>query len=264
MKKQEQILRSWFLYVRKLASISITFFVYSTLFLKCTQRKEQPRDKNLIDISFYLYDIKQAVETLRKDRKLINKVLSSHVNRREILAIGFPEVIRWNGFQDAIEIMFDKSVYVNYGIGQADFSIGLFQMKPSFVEHLEHYLESYPLVIPNSVAKDIVLRNKEEKDDRRVRIQRLSSTEWQLKYLSVYWYVANHKFKNITFQNNAQRLKFYATAYNFGFTRPISQIKNWQTKPLFPYGKNYKKEQVAYSDISVHFFNLHSPTFFTN
>ncbi len=262
MKKRGQNLRSWFLCPKKLASISTILFLCSIFFLGCTQIKEQ--DKNLIGITSYLQDIEQAVETLQKDRKLINKVLLSQVNSREILAVGFPEVIRWNGFQDAIEIMFDKSVYVNYGVKKADFSIGLFQMKPSFVEDLEEYLKKHSLAIPGSIANDIVLKNKEEKDNRRIRIQRLSNTEWQLKYLSVYWHVATHKFKNIKFQNTSQKLKFYASAYNFGFMKPVGQIKNWQNKRLFPYGKNYKKEQVAYSDISVHFFHLYSLIFFAN
>ena len=244
---------------------SYRFSILATLTLlisiRCTEYGKAVNDKN---ITVYLNDIQKSVETLNEDKGLINEVLSKNTDGREILSVGFPEVIRWNEFQDIIEITVDKSVYVTYGATRADFSIGLFQMKPSFVESIENYLTEYPFLASKELPKNIVLKNKDEKSNRQIRIQRLSDTKWQLIYLSVYWLVANHRFKYIRFQNIDQKLKFYASAYNFGFTKPINQIENWQKKLLFPHGKNFKGTQVAYGDISIHFFHLYSPIFFTN
>lgn len=246
-------------------SVLLTFITYFVSFFcgfsSCSFKHEIVHEKNSANLSVYLNEIEKATITLCGHKKSIQKILSNDPNCREILAIGFPEVIRWNEFQDMIEISFDKSIYVNFGSKKLDFSIGLFQMKPSFIENLESYVKKYPLVFPHVIVMTVILEGKEEKKNRLIRIQRLSNTEWQLRYLSVYWRVVNHKFRYIIFKNNSQKLKFYAAAYNFGFTKPISQIQNWQSKKLFPYGKNYEKIQVAYSDISLLFFQSHSQIF---
>ena len=91
-------------------------------------------------------DVQRAVETLRTKKKAINQFSNglSADDNRTALSIVFPEVIRFNSFSDFIETKTLEWVYVDYGAEKADFSIGLFQMKPSFIEKLEEATKSDP------------------------------------------------------------------------------------------------------------------------
>ena len=53
------------------------------------------------------------------------------------LAVVFPEIVRYSDLEDLIQIRALKVLYVQYGRKYADFSVGHFQMKPSFIEQLE-------------------------------------------------------------------------------------------------------------------------------
>lgn len=56
------------------------------------------------------------------------------VSYAEAVAIVFPELIRYSALRDKMEITLLKSLYIYKGEDYADFSIGQFQMKPSFAE----------------------------------------------------------------------------------------------------------------------------------
>ena len=88
-------------------------------------------------------------------------------------AVVFPELIRYSALQDFIETTAVKVLYLQGGTRGADFSIGRFQMKPSFAEALErdwmqtalrHEYELYFDLADNVYA-------------RRTRIRRLDAPE---------------------------------------------------------------------------------------
>ena len=206
-------------------------------------------------------NIKKAIDKINEIDVAIGKTLPHDKNKYEILAIGFPEVIRWNEFQDMIEMAIDRNLYIKHGSSYADFSIGMFQMKPSFIETLEKYIIENALFESNKSLKLILAVGKTELSRRANRIDRMEQTEWQLLYLKAYWAVANHKFKDLSFSNKKEQIRFYASAYNFGFLKPIEEISNWQTKKMFPYGKNYKGSQMAYCDVSIAFLDFYPSIF---
>ena len=53
------------------------------------------------------------------------------------VAVVFPELVRYSALMDFMETTAVKALYQQKGVKGADFSIGRFQMKPSFVEDLE-------------------------------------------------------------------------------------------------------------------------------
>ena len=55
-----------------------------------------------------------------------------------------PEVARFNGFSNFFETAALEAFYVEDGSGVVDFSIGPFQMKPSFAERVEHRVAAQP------------------------------------------------------------------------------------------------------------------------
>lgn len=94
----------------------------------------------------------------------------------------FPELIRYSIFQDKMETGAVKSLYVTKGTGGCDFSIGRFQMKPSFAETLEKRWMRSGLARQYNLYFD----TKDNETARRIRISRLEDEEWQCVYLAVF------------------------------------------------------------------------------
>jgi hypothetical protein len=236
--------------------------------LSCSncQNDKQPiqfRNINLLNKNLQPFDkdFEYALKFLSENEKMLSKVLGVETQQKiEILATVFPEMIRWNQFQDLVELSADKTLYVNGGKELGDFSVGYFQMKPSFIEDLENYISKNDSL---NQLNQIVLNLKSEKENRRERMQRLEDFEWQLKYAYAYWLVANDKFREIKFQDQEAKIRFFATAYNVGFQKSIEVIRKWEVKKAFPYGVNYTETQNAYSDFSIEFFNNYH-TYFNN
>jgi hypothetical protein len=226
---------------QKLLLISIFFFINTT-------------NKN----SDFEKDIQNALKLLREKKTEI-KQLDPHI-RTEALSIVFPEVMRYNIFKDFFETKSLELVYVNYGKEKADFSIGYFQMKPSFVEKLEKKLSINPSLSID--FKDILIFSSTDSVEiRKERIKRLKDFKVQLRYALAYRMLCNGIFSNVKFTNIEEKIRFYATAYNTGFDKDVTTIKQWVTKKAFPYGEKYKGNQLAFSDLSIDFYTKYSLEF---
>jgi hypothetical protein len=209
-------------------------------------------------------DVKRAVETLRTKKKLINQFangLSTDENR-SALSVVFPEVIRFNSFSDFIETKTLEWVYVDYGAEKADFSVGLFQMKPSFIEKLEEATKSDPSLFRPFADVLNYPSTLSAMEIRKTRVARMQNFETQIAYAQVFLLVCNTKFKEECFVNNPEKIKFFAAAYNFGFDKDVNDIKKWTTKKAFPYGVNYKGKQMIYSEVSADFYAKYAREFF--
>lgn len=246
----------------------LLFIVLGIIFLNLSVKKDKfkhtilPQKFKTINPSLQVFerDIKFAIEFLLQKEDIIDNVLSdlNESEKAEVLAIVFPEIIRWNEFQDVIEISADRMLYVNGGIKLGDFSLGSFQMKPSFIESLERYIA---INQDFTQLEDIIFNAKNKRENRKERIKRLEDFEWQLRYAHAYWIIANHKFKNVKFQNKESKIRFFATAYNTGFMKPFAQIKEWEIRKIFPYGIHHKNPQMAFADFSIEFLNNYNSYF---
>lgn len=204
-------------------------------------------------------DLKTAVKILETEKlTLLSIKNTSATEGAEALSIVFPELIRWSALNDFFESTTLELLYVQKGKEAANFSIGHFQMKPSFVEQLEEYVATHEALATFSY---VVIKGKSEKECRKERIDRLKQFAWQLRYAHVYWLVAKDKFKHRTFKSPKERIRFFATAYNYGFFRPEIEIETWQNKKAFPFGAHYKGEQVAYSDLAIEFYEKYAAQF---
>lgn len=205
-----------------------------------------PFEKDIVAANSILLN---KIEDLQK----INS--SSNVKPQEALSIVFPEMIRWNNFQDLMETKSLELAYVKLGRKGADFSIGHFQMKPSFVEQLEDYISRHQNL---KKLNYVLIVEKKQNKARKIRLYRLKNFTWQVRYAHVYWLVANDRFKYMKFKTPEERIHFFASAYNYGFRREDKKIKEWQKLACFPYGSKYKGEQVKYADLSLEFYQKYS------
>jgi hypothetical protein len=205
-------------------------------------------------IEYYRKEINRAFSLLKKEKKKID--LELHKNEKaQILSIAFPEMLRYDSYSDYLETSSNRILYVNEGKKASDFSTGYFQMKPSFIEDLENYVANTESLKPYSW---IVILKKNEIEARKERVNRLGNFQWQLRYLKVFWFVAEYKYKNIGFKTTPDKIRFFATAYNYGFTKPDKEITKYQSVKKYPPAEKPNAEKLAFADFSIDFIKTYS------
>jgi hypothetical protein len=168
-----------------------------------------------------------------------------------LLAIVAPEYTQYSYLSNKIESYSLKVFYVQGGKDYSDFSIGFFQMKPSFIERLEEYVSSDSLL--KQKYADCLFAQPDERASRVARIDRLNTIEWQIKYLTLFCEVIKSRFGFLSFVTQEEKLRFYASAYNCGFHKSEDEIKHSGQRALFPHFSTCK---FIYADISVWFYSL--------
>jgi hypothetical protein len=166
-----------------------------------------------------------------------------------LFAVVAPEVTQFSHLSNKLETYSLKVMYVQGGTAYANFSIGYFQMKPSFIERLEEYAAADTILKTKYAACLFV--NPSERASRVARIDRLNTVEWQITYLTLFCEVLQKQFGNVLFTTAEEQLRFYASAYNCGFHKTEQQIKETEQKALFPH---FSRKKFKYSNIAVWFY----------
>lgn len=199
----------------------------------------------------YSEEYREALAFVKKHRAEMDKILPAfQVDPRFMVSVVFPEIVRFSEVSNLMETASLELLYVRFGKYYADFSIGRFQMKPSFVEKLEAHIKAYDFYAFSAL---ITYPDTSAKMMRKERLKRLRDSQWQFQYLAAFYWIVQHKFP-LEWTSEAERLKFYATAYNRGFDQNLEEIKKWISKTTFPYGPGYRGRQYAYSEIALDFF----------
>ena len=172
------------------------------------------------------------------------------LDAQELFSIVAPEVAFYFDLQDFAETSTLQLFYTELGSDYANFSIGLFQMKPSFVERLEY------CVIQNSNLQQYRFiadfPEKDIKKIRSVRLERLQSITWQTYYLCTFYSYMEERYGNKEFASTVEKLCFYATAYNRGFECDEKEIERWLKIKHFP--ATFQKDKFAYADVVKEFY----------
>ncbi|MEZ5057000.1 MAG: hypothetical protein R2879_08180 [Saprospiraceae bacterium] len=204
-------------------------------------------------------EINDAFVFIAEHQDLICNVSSKfNTSPSKAVSLGFPELIRYSLVKDLFETSALELLYEDLGSREVDFSIGPFQMKPSFVERLEKVILQHSLTFEN-LQFITTYKKKDVKSIRAERLERLKSVEWQLNYLFAFYEVLELVFQDEAFCSEEEKIAFFASAYNTGFDVDRNFIRKWQTEKAFPYGRKYKGPQVAYSEIALRFFEEKNP-----
>ncbi|GHV51235.1 hypothetical protein FACS1894181_12810 [Bacteroidia bacterium] len=166
-----------------------------------------------------------------------------------IFAIAAPEFTQYSYLSNKIETYSLKVFYVQRGKAYSNFSIGVFQMKPSFIEAMENYIAT-DTCLQKEFAR-CLFANPGSRQARVNRIERLNSIEWQIEYLAMFCSIVNKKFAGIGFASGEDKLRFYAAAYNCGFHKEEFQIRETSQKRLFPH---FSKQKFRYDDLAAWFY----------
>lgn len=202
-------------------------------------------------------DWKKAETFEKENRKWIEPLLAkNHIPYKLAIGIIFPELIRYSALKDKMEIGLLKTLYVNLGNDYADFSIGIFQMKPSFAETIRDESSTY-MGRRSGISFKTINTFDDIKDYRKSIIRDLEDPESQVIYLISFIQICEKKF-NLNRLDELKLLKFLATAYNFGIDKKALEIVHMTDKKFFS-TKLISADKYSYADVSVFWFTNHSP-----
>ena len=154
----------------------------------------------------------------------------------EVSSVVFPELLRYSEFRNELESLMNECLAFASEESNG-FSIGLFQMKPSFAAKVEALLCENPELKEKYASIDFG-GDLSSFESRVKRIKRLNNFDLQVEYLKAF---ADYEIKALSLENETftKRLCFLATAYNYGIQTDrdvLEPVFDWQT---FPSGKRY-------------------------
>lgn len=166
------------------------------------------------------------------------------------IAVVFPEFVRYSALRDKIEITLLKALYINLGEDYANFSIGQFQMKPSFAESIQNRLPILKVKLRNRFPEKTA--NKDLREYRSSIVEDLEDPESQFLYLIAFLKICEAVY-DIKGMNESRKIKFLATAYNYSFLKSFDEVEKMSDKSYF-HTKIINSESYSYADISDYWF----------
>ena len=176
------------------------------------------------------------------------------VDARLAEAIVFPELIRYSKWQDEIETAAVNGLYVLQGTKGANFSIGRFQMKPSFAEEVEAAWNQ------SALAKEFgfVFNLQNGVEARRSRIRRLGTIEGQCRYLAIFIRLQFLRHPQLQQLQMKEQVVMLATIYNSSFSTTWEQACHLRHQKSFHTDIIATRRSIKYSyaDIAQAFCSI--------
>ena len=198
-------------------------------------------------------DWKKAEAFVKENRSWMDSVLScNHISYPVAVAVIFPELVRYSALRDKMEITLLKALYVNLGEEYANFSIGQFQMKPSFAEEIRERATGVA-----GRRSGIIFKSPADyydiKEFRKSIVADLEDTRREFNYLVAFFKICEKSYK-VNRKDEISKLKFLATAYNYGIDKSEDQIDSMKDKKFFS-TRLFKTENYSYADVSLFWYN---------
>lgn len=208
-----------------------------------------------IDYSQLWKDSWQKAETILQDNQLFMKREASRMDipLEEAVAVIFPELVRYSAIRDAMEISLLKTLYVYKGDDYADFSVGIFQLKPSCAVQIRQKAISMKDTLVNQLFKPLT-DYPDEKSFRSAVVNELEDPPSAFNYVLAFFRICEAEFGHRHWTDINEKIRFYATAYNSGFTNPESYIEEMMAKKFYYTSVLKKPPFYSYADISVCYF----------
>ncbi len=216
--------------------------LYSLFFLCFSSFKSGKKASNL-DFNF-------AENYCRKINEEVQKTAYKYaLNSDEIIPIIYPECSRFSSISNIFETSILEYFYVQNGCkttSGADFSIGYFQMKPSFIENLEEIILN-DTIFQKQKSK-FTYKSKNVKEIRAARLDRLMNQAWKIEYLCCF--VKFMKNRYLEEKIEIDQISFCSAAYNYGFQNSSKEIIEWTKVRAFPNGIKNQSENYIYSELA--------------
>lgn len=197
---------------------------------------------------------RKAGEFVARNGAATRAFASFGIDPREAWAVVFPELIRWSALADLIQTSNLQALYVQQGARYSDFSVGRFQMKPSFVETLE--ADFNKLLAPDEQRS--IRGGRFEAGDtveiRRARVRRLADADDQVRYLIIFFQVMERLYQKERWSSAEEKVRFYAAAYNSGYRSGAARIRREAGRNRFYLGLIPAKPFYNYADIAADYW----------
>lgn len=195
----------------------------------------------------------QAARCVEERRAAWREVFGSlDVDAAECESVVFPELLRYSRVQDGVEQAALFALYVQGGREKANFSVGMFQMKPSFAEEVEAAWMNSPL---RHVYK-LYFDTADSREQRYARIRRLTDERWQCVYLAVFVRLLAEREPALGMLSAEERVRLLATAYNFSFTASLGELQRRQSRKTFHLDllPSRKTVRYVYAEIAAEWY----------
>ena len=196
----------------------------------------------------------EAERFVRQNGWMADTLQLSADDTRIAMAVVFPEIVRFSAIEDDIQVRGLKVLYVQYGRAYANFSVGRFQMKPSFAERLE---ADYGHLFTDSERRAIGIPAFDRGDTpslRGQRVGRLDDMAWQVRYLRLFMLVMGKRYSALGASGIEDRLRFYATAYNAGYLSGEEALRRMMPRRRFHIALVLPSTTYSYADVALFFF----------
>lgn len=197
-------------------------------------------------------DWKKAEAYERENRHWMETILRrNNISYHVAIAVIFPELVRYSALRDKMEITLLKALYVNLGEEYANFSIGQFQIKPSFASLIIDEAKEFP-----EKSSGLSFKGPEGFDDiknyRKSIIVDLEDPKTQFNYVVAFMKICEKKYKTGRMDEES-RVRFLSTAFNRGIDKSYDDIEK-MTDDKFFHTRLIKTEIWCYSDVSLYWY----------
>lgn len=196
-------------------------------------------------------DYRNARKWVENNKWIADSLNIYGVPPAEALPIVFPELIRYSAVWDRMEVTGLIVLYIRFGNAYADFSVGHFQMKPSFVVELEKEAPQYLTPKEIGLMCPELQHGEDTNGARAKRVNDLTYTLSETRYLALFYKICLAKFSELEQASSSDRLRFLATAYNCGFQWPKGYISQQMSKKHFPLSNGWFHGTCNYASVSL-------------
>jgi hypothetical protein len=184
---------------------------------------------------------------MRKECKLCQ------VDYHLAVSVVFPELVRYSAVRDKIEITLLKALYTHKGAEYSDFSVGVFQIKPSCAETIigelfkteDRKLSGYFFKLHRSLP---------DMEKRIAILKELEDPEAEFIYVLGMIRLLDKKYGKKLWTSAHEKISFYAAAYNAGFNNSEAWIRQQMSAATFHTGIIKPSVCYSYAGISAAFF----------
>jgi hypothetical protein len=195
-------------------------------------------------------DWQKANSWLQENDSWLRPALEKHnIPYPEAIAVVFPELVRYSALRDKMEIAVLKSLYCNLGKEYANFSIGVFQIKPSFAE----YIRNEAPVHGRKKLFEKIGSYPSGYLFRKSIVDGLEDPATELNYVIAFLRICEKRFLR-RWDDEFLKIRFLATAYNTGFWKREEEINAMADKKFFN-TKLFKTENYSYADVALFWYN---------
>jgi hypothetical protein len=169
-------------------------------------------------------------------------------------AVVFPEMVRYSVLRDVVETAATRARYQQRGCRGADFSIGRFQMKPSFVERVEREWMAWP----PGAEWGLAFNTAASVDARRARVRRMDDALWQCTYLAMFLRLLYERNAELAAAATTEQVRLCAAAYNGG-VGDLARAAELAGKRFFhtDFLPGPRTRHHSYSDMAAYYYSRH-------